>query len=538
LSAIKITGVSPRAPLTVAFVAPKKAPLDLYDIAKGLENRLRQYGKLKNKYSRLEGSKLKDGLAVLDELDRKLALFDADLTSEFESAVELQKKITAKKPHLTSIEEDLAAARIRQREIKEAPAPPIYVNVDRRKWSSRDKQGFKPLNDALQRAEAVERSLYQTLLDNYNTTTQELYDKNRSKLDWLNKTEKKYKNRTDQKRKEDLETISRTIAGLEQEEAANREEFKAINREKAELMSRLRVYYRQLTSNIDDSKPAPDLDNLKTGSQAVDAIYEAMDWINNQYGYLSGERSRIDQELGKHIEQLMALDRQLAVLARDFAEHRQQASCWVIRALKKKDNGDLIEVMTDFNNLAVGLNDSITKASDRADKLDYGSKIFSEYRTDLFEKFGKKIEILSKSAERVKSWSGPVEKLLVMNKQFENEDPMFFVSVLEGAGDIAEKVPVIGSTIKMFLDYNAFLSKRILEQAQLVHSHLALQAVDMLQASDGSQRSLPPKIHLYSAKDIKATIETRLFSASDAEVQEIATEFQILRIKHLLAKGL
>lgn len=536
LGGAEIEGVSPRAPLRVAFVAPIKNPLVLYDIAKGLESRLGQYAKLERKYSGFEGSKLKDGLVALDKLDRELALFDPDLTSKFESAVRLQRKVASRKSRLTSLEEDLATARARQREIKETPVPVTYVNADKGRRSSRNKPGFRPLDDALRRAENVDRSLYQTLRDNYDETTEQLYRKNLAKLDWLKKTKIKSKDRTDRRRSEGLDEINRTIAGLEQGAAPVREEYRNLNRKKADLLSRLRAYYRRLKSNIDDTNSAPDLNNFETDKEAEDALYEVMDWINNQQGYIEGERARIDRGLGRHIRQLVALDRRLEVLTRDIADRRQQASCWAIRALKKDKNGKFIEVLSDFNKLAGGLKDAVSESSDRAGKLDYGRKIFTDSKLDWLKKFGERIKILSKSAERIKSWTGPVEKLLVLNQQFEKKNPMFFVGVLEGAGDIAGKVPVIGSTVKAFLDYNAFLSKRILERAQLIHGHLAQQALDLLLTSDG-QRNLPPGIHLYAAKDIRAAIETKLFSASDAEVQEVATEFQIKRIKHLLANG-
>lgn len=536
LDGIQINGVLQRPPTKVAFVSPVKNPIDLYDIAKGLESRLGQYGRLEREYNRLESSKLKDGLAALDKFDQQLALFDSKLTSEFESAVSLQRDVSSTKDQLSALEKGLAEAEAQQRETRNEPVPPLYVNVDTRKRSLSEKPGYKLFEDALQRAEDVDRSLYQTLLSNYDATTDQLYKKNLAKLEWLKEIKRKYKERTDRRRQKVLDEITQRVAGLEQDVTTAREDHLRFNQQQTELLTRLRTYYQYLTSNIGDDDSAPDIEDIGTGREAEDTLYDAMDWINNQQGYIEGQRARIDRELGQHIGDLLAIDGRLAVLARDIAERREQAGCWVIRALKKDDNDDLVGVLSEFNTLAGELNSAVSEASDRSGKLAYGQKIFTDSKLDWLEKFGEKIKILSKSAERITSWTGPAEKLLVLNQQFENKDPMFFVGVLEGAGDIAGKVPVIGSTIKVFLDYNAFLSKKILERGQMIHGELAQQALDLLLTSDG-QRQLPPEYHLYRARDVRAAIETRLFSASDVEVQEAATEFQIKRIKHLLANG-
>lgn len=524
-------GVSAAGPLRVTFVALVKSPIDLYDIGKNLEQRLRQYKALDTRYRTLEGNRLEEGLARLDVFDEGLKLFDAELTASFVRVADLQKDLSLRKEALEGMEAELAALREENGKAQTAAAPALYVDVDNRRTSPNPAVGVPLLEDALRRAENADRSLYPMLRNQPdNKTTERLYRENLDKLDWLKATRKKHDEDFAEERAAKLSELSQKMTGLRERIALLRAEYRALNAERDGLSRRQREHYERLRAEFDTRNRAPRLKSSALERDDEEALLDAHDWVEGMKAFQESQRRKLDQELSGLIAELTSIDGQFAVLARDVMERRHQAGRWVIRALKKDDNPDLIGVLDEFNTLAGELKKASGTAAKRAERLAFAQKILTDSQVGLLGKFSKKIKALSAAASKVTSWAGPAKDLLELNRQLENNHPLFLVTVLEGAGTIASKVPVIGSMIKLFLDYNAKATRAILERAQLVHGQIIRTTLDLLTG----QR---PEVHLYSSCEVRNILEPRVGNVSDDEVQEAATELQIRRIMHLLKLG-
>ncbi|MEE8371069.1 MAG: hypothetical protein V3R73_02900, partial [Sphingomonadales bacterium] len=362
-----VAGARALGPLTVTFVFPIKKSPDLYDIGKGLERRLAQYKVLNSRYQNLEGNRLEEGLARLDTFDEGLGLFDADLTASFERLADLQEDISGGQEALAPLQTELVALRAENSAAQSMAAPALYVDADNKRTSPEPAAGFLLLEDALRRTTRVNEALYNGLLNQPNDrTTRRLYRESEAKLIWLKATAKTHKEATDKARADKFTELSERMTALRAEIDPKKAELRTMGAERDGLSREGRAYYRKLLARFDRRNRAPRLKTSPREEDDEETLLDAHDWIENTRAFEEGEREKLDRELGALIVQLTSIDAQLAVLTRDVMEHRRNAGCAVIRALKKAKNPDLIGVMGEFNTLADELKSASGTAATRA----------------------------------------------------------------------------------------------------------------------------------------------------------------------------
>lgn len=517
-------------PNSVSFVASIKNYPDLYNIAKGLEVRLDQYRQISNQYNQFDLDRLKQGIATLKKIDANLNLFKLDQSAVFEQAVILQKAISStSNKHKTLISEIQQLQTDRARIVEKQPSI-IYVSVDKKKWSKKKKGGFVELEKALAHAKKVDQNLYQSLLNNYNQEQDRLYQKNKQRLDWLEGKKRNIEIEAKDKQTKALKEIDPRISSVKNAAEKLAIELGGLKSKKYIHFSNLNKYIDSLTSNIEDNSYPANINESGNDTEVESALYDALDWAVNQQAYLQNQREQLDEKLGRQLRQWKTLDRQLAVSTRNIAEHRLRAFCSMRKALSQGGNSEALDHLSEFNKSAGELKKALSLASDSAEKYDYARKIYSDIGPEIISRLGEKISILSDAANKIESWSGPVENLLQLNQQLENNNPMFLVTVLEGTGAIAEKVPVIGHATKMVLGYQVFLSKKIISRGQEIHSEIVRQVIDHEIHDEGRKH---PSRHLYSSKEVRDIIESGRYP-TDTDIQEIATSFQADRILYLL----
>lgn len=553
----KIDGLTLRGNDKIVAVGRVVRATDLYNLAKGLAVRQRQYTLLKQRIDRINVAEVSSKLASLRESRRGLQRIERDLVPGLKKAFLLFESKEGSQSLIESIDETfLPKAREKLRTRKEAKAKDIlYVDIRGSKpkasRGTKPNQRYIPIGDAISQVretrDRVAENLRQAFRQQYASGSKEItsldqvekkvrksqsYRTQTRKLKWLKSRNKDHQRQVKEAHDSGITQASTQVERLRKERVAHTAKIRRNEAEFAKMRSKLRDGYGAALKTLGRDRKTPDID-IFDGKASAENMIKARLWIRAKLFHKREGEKRDARSVTGTLDLLEDGDRRLAVVGRQLLEQRYNAACRLRKALGELDAkayDGVLATLKQFNGGLSEFNDMLGKGDARLGHLDKVVKFVGQSSKSLDYVKGR-VELFSNAVGFVDKWTQRAETLANMKGQLDRNDPMFLVTVLSGSKEFAGKVPVLGQTIGRFIGFYADAAKAIITKAQGLRTELMRKALKVQR----DRKTQAPERHLYSASEIRALIHHGHYSLSDAEIKGLATEFQARRIMFLLA---